>query len=94
MIEDLDLGMGVLASIIASALKEEAELVCENLVTCEVSWLECILLLQSGNEVDKSCIPNSVVIASLEVVKAETTELGDGVLCSTVDKTGEGKAGL
>lgn len=54
VIEDLDWGMELLVSIIVSALREEAELVCENLVTCEVSWLECVLLLQFGSEVDKS----------------------------------------
>lgn len=54
VIEGLDWGMELLVFIIVSALREEAELVCENLVTCEVSWLECVLLLQFGSEVDKS----------------------------------------
>lgn len=72
---------------------EEAELASENLVTCDVSGLlECVLPLQFGNEVDRSCISNLVVIASLEGVKAEITELGDGVLCS-VEVTGEAKVG-
>lgn len=31
------------------------------------------------------------MITSLEEVKAETTELGDGVLCSTVEVPGEVK---
>lgn len=73
---------------------EEAELACENLVTCDVSGLlECVLLLQFGHEVDRSCISNPVVTDSLEGVKAEITELGDGVLCSSVEVTGEAKVG-
>lgn len=62
--EYLDWGMELLG------FTEEAELVSENLVTCEVSRLECVLLLQFGNEVDISCISNPFVIASLEGVKA------------------------
>lgn len=85
--EDLDWGMEQLG------FTEEAELVSENLVTCGVSGLDCVLLLQFINEVDKSCIPNPVVIASLEGVKSEITELGDGVLCSSVEVTGKAKVG-
>lgn len=73
---------------------EEAELASENLVTRDVpGLLECVLLLQFENEVDRSCISNPVVIDSLEGVKAEITELGDGVLCSSVEVTGEAKVG-
>lgn len=88
-IEDLDWGIELLTSIIISDLTEEVELVCENLVTWEVSWLECVLVVQFGNEVDKlcNCLSKLVVILSLEEVKTETTELGEGMLFSPVEVT-------
>lgn len=45
-IEDLDWGIELLTSIIISDLTEGVELVCENLVTWEVSWLACVLVVQ------------------------------------------------
>lgn len=93
IIDDLDCGMELLTSIIISGLTEEVELVCENLVTWEVSWLDCVLVVQFGNEVDKlcNCLSNLDVIASLEEVKTETTELGEGVLFSPVEVTDDVK---
>lgn len=81
VIEDLDWSMELLTSIIISDLTEEVGLVCESLLTWEVSWLNCVLVVQFGNEVDKlcNCLSNLVVIASLEEVKTGTRELEEGV---------------
>lgn len=89
VIEDLDWDM--LTSAIVSDLTEEAELVCKKLVTWAASWLEWVLLVLFGTEVNKSCncVFNLVVIASLEEMRTETTELGEGVLFSIAEVTGE-----
>lgn len=96
VIEDLDWSTELLTSIIISDLAEEVGLVCESLLTWEVSWLECVLVVQFRNEVDKlsNCLSNLVVIASLEGVKTETRELGEGVPFSPVEVTEDIKEDL
>lgn len=96
VIEDLDWSTELLTSIIISDLTEEVGLVCENLLTWEVSWFECVRVVQFRNEVDKlsNCLSNLAVIVSLEEVKTETRELGEGVPFSPEEVTEDIKEDL